>query len=315
MAATTNSQLRDRYAGTLLGLACGDALGGPVEFVKRDAIAARFPAGVTEFIGGGWLDLEPGEVTDDTQQALILAGALTASGLDLEQFAAGLIAWFRSKPKDIGDTTRIALQALAAGTAPLEAGAVALEARGERAAAANGAVMRCAPVALRFRADPERLVRASLDSARVTHAEARAAWGTVAVNQAILHLLNGGAIPDTPAAAVARIENDPIREAVLAAPKRPRHEVRAGGFVLETIGASFWSLLNAENAREAIEMAVALGDDADSTGAVTGALAGAGYGASALPHEWLKTVQFRDRLESEAMRLLDLSERDPAEAG
>ena len=91
--------LRDRYAGTLLGLACGDALGGPVEFLKRDVAAARFPTGVTEFIGGGWLDLDPGEVTDDTQQALILAESLTAGGLDLDRFADGLIAWFRSDPR------------------------------------------------------------------------------------------------------------------------------------------------------------------------------------------------------------------------
>jgi ADP-ribosyl-[dinitrogen reductase] hydrolase len=280
-----NSSLPDRYAGTLLGLACGDALGGPVEFLKRDVIAARFPAGVTEFIGGGWLDLDPGEVTDDTQQALILAESLTVSGLDLDRFAAGLIAWFRSDPKDIGNTTRIALDALAAGTAPLDAGAVALATRGEQAAA-NGAVMRCAPVALRFRRQPGRLVRASLDSTRVTHAEARAAWATVAVNQALVHLLNGGAIASAPAAGVVGIANNEVREAVLEAAGRRRDDVRAGGFVLETIGASFWSLLNAGGAREAIEMAVALGDDADSTGAVTGALAGAAYGASALPQEW-----------------------------
>jgi ADP-ribosyl-[dinitrogen reductase] hydrolase len=170
--------------------------------------------------------------------------------------------------------------------------------------------MRCAPVALRFRRQPDRLVRASLDSARVTHAEARASWGTVAVNQAIVHLLNGGAIADAPAAAVVRIPNEEVCEAVLDAAGRRRNEVRAGGFVLETIGASFWSLLNASSAREAVEMAVALGDDADSTGAVTGALAGAAYGASALPETWVQTVQFRDRLESEAVRLLDLSDTD-----
>src|SRR5215213_10683712 len=162
LANMTEISLRDRYTGTLLGLACGDALGGPLEFLKRDEIAVQFPAGVSEFIGGGWLDLDPGEVTDDTQQTLILAEALTASGLDLDRLAAGLISWFRSNPKDIGNTTRIALEALAAGTAPLDAGAVALTARGERSAAANGAVMRCAPVALRFRREPERLVRASL---------------------------------------------------------------------------------------------------------------------------------------------------------
>jgi len=304
----TTISLHDRYAGTLLGLASGDALGGPVEFLNRNVIAARFPTGVTEFIGGGWLDLDPGEVTDDTQQALILAESLTAEGLDLDRLAAGLIAWFRSNPKDIGNTTRIALEALATGTAPLGAGLVALAARGERAAAANGAVMRCAPVALRFRRDPNRLVRASLDSARVTHAEARASWGTVAVNQTLVHLLNGGAIADAPAAAVVGIPNDEVREAVLDAAGRGRDEVRAGGFVLETIGASFWSLLNASSAREAVEMAVALGDDADSTGAVTGALAGAGYGARALPETWVQSVQFRDRLEAEARRLLELSE-------
>src|SRR5918993_785661 len=151
MSNMTNILLRDRYAGTLLGLACGDALGGPVEFLNRDLIAARFPTGVTEFIGGGWLDLDPGAVTDDTQQALILAESLTDKGLDLDRFATGLIAWFRSSPKDIGNTTRIALEALATGTAPLDAGAIALAIRSERAAAANGAVMRCAPVALRFR--------------------------------------------------------------------------------------------------------------------------------------------------------------------
>src|SRR5918995_638307 len=303
--------LRDRYLGTLLGLACGDALGGPLEFVERDEIAARFPTGVTEFIGGGWLSLDPGEVTDDTQQALILAESLTDDGLDLDRLAAGLIAWFRGDPKDIGNTTRIALEALAAGTAPLDAGAAALAARGARSAAANGAVMRCAPVALRFRRDPGRLVRASLDSARVTHAEARASWGTVVVNQAIAYLLNGGAITDAPAAAVVGIPNSEVREAALDAAKRWRDDVRAGGFVLETIGASFWSLLNSSSAREAIEMAVALGDDADSTGAVTGALAGAAYGVSALPTTWVETVQFREQLNSEAERLLALCEREP----
>ena len=311
MSDITSISLRDRYAGTLLGLACGDALGGPLEFLNRDEIAARFPTGVTEFIGGGWLKLAPGEVTDDTQQALILAESLTESGLDLDRLAAGLIAWFRGDPKDIGNTTRIALEALAAGTAPLDAGAVALAARGERSAAANGAVMRCAPVALRFRRDPDRLVRASLDSARVTHAEARASWGTVAVNQAIVHLLNGGAIADAPAAAVVGIPNSEVREAVLDAAGRQRDEVRAGGFVLETIGASFWSLLNAGSAREAIEMAVALGDDADSTGRSPGHWPGQPMASPPCPTTWVETVQFRERLESEAVRLLALCEREP----
>jgi ADP-ribosyl-[dinitrogen reductase] hydrolase len=304
--------MADRYAGTLLGLACGDALGGPVEFRTREQIAAAFPAGVTEFVGGGWLDLAPGEVTDDTQQTLILADALTEQGLNLERFAAGLIGWMRGNPKDIGNTTRVALAALADGTSPLESGTAALAARGNRGAAANGAVMRCAPVALRFRRDPERLTQASLDSARVTHAEERASWATVAVNQGIVHLLDDGAIEEASQAAVAGIPNDEVRNAILEAAGRERDEVRAGGFVLETIGAAFWSLAHGRDAREAIELAVAFGEDADSTGAVTGAMAGAAYGAAALPESWTKQVQFRERLEAEAARLLGLAERDSA---
>ena len=117
-------------------------------------------------------------------------------------------------------------------------------------------------------------------------------------------------LADAPAAAVKGIANDELRAAVLAAAARERDEVRANGLVLATIGAAFWALGRARSAREAIEFAVALGEDADSTGAVTGALAGAAYGASALPASWRDRVQFRERLKAEATRLLALSERN-----
>lgn len=310
MADSDRVLLEDRYLGALLGLACGDALGGPVEFVSRVVVAEKYPRGVTEFVGGGWLHLEPGEVTDDTQQTLILARALTGQGLDLDLLAAGLLDWYRGNPKDIGNTTRLALEALSRGTPPLEAGKVSLAERGARAAAANGGVMRCAPVALRFRTNREALVRASLDSARVTHAEERACWATVAVNQAIVHLLNGGSVADAPEAAIESIPNDELRAVVLGAARLDRAEVAAGGFVLETVGAAFWALGTSCGAREAIERGVALGEDADSTGAVVGAMAGAAYGAAGLPPSWRNRVQYRHELVVEAKRLLLLSEGD-----
>lgn len=291
----------------MLGVACGDALGGPVEFMSREEIATQFPLGVTEFVGGGWLNLAPGEVTDDTQQTLILARALTQQGLDLAALADGLLAWYRSGPKDIGSTTRKALEALAEGESPQESGLAAVRERGAGAAAANGGVMRCAPVALRFLHDREELVRASLASARVTHAEERAAWATVAVNQAIVHLLLGGTLADAPAAAVVGISHPEIRAAILEAANRPREEVAAGGFVLETVGAAFWALGNFPDSRSMIEQGVALGEDADSTGAVLGALVGAHFGAAALPESWRTRVQFGDELILEADRLLALS--------
>jgi ADP-ribosyl-[dinitrogen reductase] hydrolase len=291
----------------MLGLACGDALGGPVEFMSRTAIVNAYLNGVTEFVGGGWLHLAPGEVTDDTQQTLILARALTADGLDMDQFAAGLLEWYYSRPKDIGNTTRAALAALAAETPPLEAGEVAVAERGVRGTASNGGVMRCAPVALRFRNEPDRLVTASRDSARVTHAEERAVLATVAVNQAIAHLLNGGSVADAPAAAVAGIDHEGIRQRVLGAGTRKREDLKAGGFVLETIESAFWALATGSDARDVIERGVALGEDADSTGAVAGAMAGAAYGASTLPTSWTSRVQFADDLVAEADRILALA--------
>ena len=132
----------------------------------------------------------------------------------------------------------------------------------------------------------------------------------VAVNQAIVHLLEGGTIDAAAEAAVAGIPNDDVRTTVLEAAARERDAVGARGFVLDTIGASFWSLAHGTSARDAIELAVAFGDDADSTGAVTGALAGAAYGRSALPESWTNRVQFRERLASEAARLLTLADRD-----
>ena len=300
--------LADRYAGCLLGLACGDALGGPVEFVSRHEIDRSHPDGVRDFVGGGWLELAPGEVTDDTELTLALARSLTERGLEMDLFAAEMLAWYRSEPKDIGNTTRRALQALASGVAWGRSGQAALRGLPAGAGARNGAVMRCAPVALRFRRDPARLVEASLASAAITHAEPRASWATVAVNQGLVHLLHGGALADLPAAATGGIEEPDVRAAILAASGMPEEAVRARGFVIETVQAAFWAVVHAASAEVAIVSAVGFGDDADTTGAVAGALAGAYWGAARLPERWLTLLEPRLELEDHAARLLALSE-------
>jgi ADP-ribosyl-[dinitrogen reductase] hydrolase len=185
-----------------------------------------------------------------------------------------------------------------------EAGEAVQRAALRRGAAGNGSVMRCAPVALRFRRDPARLVRASLDTARITHADPRCAWGAVAVNQAIVHLLDGEAIADVAAAAVAGVTEPAVREAVLGAADREEPEVRAGGYVLETVSAAFWCLARSPSFEEAVVAAIGLGDDADTTGAVAGALAGAAHGAAAIPPRWRELVQHRADLERLAAALL-----------
>lgn len=305
--ATADGSLGDRYAGCLLGLACSDALGGPVEFRDRVAIARDFPRGVRDFVGGGWLDLAPGEVTDDTQMMLALGAALTGDGLDIDILTEEFVAWFRSRPKDIGNMTRVALARLDEGMDWRETGAATLVAGGGRGAG-NGALMRCAPVALRFRRDPEELTRATLDSARITHADPRCLWSAVALNRMIVHLLDGGSIRDLPAVAGRDLPEPTVGAALADLESLDASQVQADGYVLHTFRAAVWSLLHHATLEETIIAAVGLGDDADTTGAVAGALAGAAYGAAVIPDRWLSRLQRRSEIEVLAGRLLRLAE-------
>lgn len=308
MERDDSPSLADRYAGCLLGLACGDALGGPVEFVSRQEIAETFPAGLRDFVGGGWQSLRPGEVTDDTAMALDLARSLVETGiLDLDDIARRWVAWNQSGPKDIGNTTRVALDLIAAGTPWDEAGERTIEVRGVNASAGNGTVMRCAPVALRYRTYAEMIVQASIDTARITHADPRCTWGAATVNQAIAHLLDGGSKETLIETALHGIQNNAVIEAVVMAPDLAPEDVNAGGYVLSTISAAFWCLFACDTLEETIVAAVALGDDTDTTAAVAGALAGALYGRPAIPGRWLDVLEPRAELEALAERLLTLS--------
>jgi ADP-ribosyl-[dinitrogen reductase] hydrolase len=303
------TSLRERYEGTLLGLASADALGGAVEFMPRSAIRRDHPNGVREITGGGPHGLRVGEVTDDTAMALAIARACTPEGIDLDQVAANFLAWYRSDPKDIGITTSRALSKLDAGVPWREVGERML-AQTPRKLAGNGSVMRCAPIALRFRHDREALREVSVDISRMTHPDPMATWGSVALNQGIAHLLNGGELVDVVEAAVADVDNAEVVETIRGAAGLDDDAVRSGGFVLETLGAAFWTIAHRDSAEEAIVTAVSLGDDTDTTGAVTGALVGARYGVRALPERWLAVLEPRDELVALAGKLLSWSEAD-----
>jgi len=152
------------------------------------------------------------------------------------------------------------------------------------------------------------LVSASRDSARVTHADPRCQWAAVAVNQGIAYLLNGGRIDQVIEAAAAGIEEKETLSALRKAQDLKREQVRSGGFVLDTMQAAYWSLLQTDSFEEAAVKAVNLGGDTDTTGAVTGALAGAAYGESAIPGRWLDCVQHRAELTALADRLREHAE-------
>jgi ADP-ribosyl-[dinitrogen reductase] hydrolase len=305
--------LLDRHLGCLVGLACGDALGGPVEFVAREQMDERFPDGLREFIGGGWLDLFPGEITDDTQMALDVARSLCAhSDGDMVDLASRFLEWRNSKPKDIGNTTRDALDRLARGVPWDEAGEQTYRHRGPRNSAGNGSIMRCAPVAMCFREQQDRLREVSIDVSRITHANPLCAWASVAVDQAIALLLNGESIPAAIEGSTIGIDNEDVINAASLAISGERDAIRSGGFVLDTLTSTYWSLLRTKSFEDAVVTAVGLGGDTDTTGAVAGALAGAHYGYEAIPARWRASVQHHDELSSPSQGLLDSSASAPS---
>ena len=158
--------IRDRARGCLLGLAVGDALGGPLEFVSAERIVDLHGGPVRDMIGGGWLSLRPGQVTDDTDMARALARSLVErGGYEPEAALANYVRWFETRPPDIGITTREVLGRVAAGVDVADAAEQVHEQSGGRSAG-NGSLMRIAPLAIRYRDDAYALMEvAERDSA------------------------------------------------------------------------------------------------------------------------------------------------------
>jgi ADP-ribosyl-[dinitrogen reductase] hydrolase len=286
--------LRDRYRGVLLGKAVGDALGATVEFMSRDAIQLRYGT-LRDIVGGGWLSLPKGEVTDDTQMALCIANSIVeCKGFDADDISDRFVAWYRSNPPDIGNTTRHALSQLANGVHWIEAGQNTHEAMRPNDAS-NGSVMRCAPVALLNRLDPDSNARQSIDSSRITHANPLCTEGCVVLNAAIATLLNEPHA-DPVAVGMAVATSDLMRESLGGVSEQQADTLNAGGYVLSTLQSAFWAVTTHDSFEEAVVAAVNLGQDADTTGAVAGALAGARWGASEIPDRWLDVLIARDEL-------------------
>jgi ADP-ribosyl-[dinitrogen reductase] hydrolase len=298
----------DRCQGVLLGLAVGDALGAPLEFKQTDEIVRLYGGPVREMLGGGFLGWQLGEWTDDTAMAVCIAESILSQGcFDPADVAARFLRWFQSGPRDVGNTISAAMRALAGGERWDRAGRSAHEAMGGKSAG-NGAIMRCAPIALLDYRLPDRLMTDSLNSALITHWDGRARYGAAALNLAIAALLQGA----EPAAAL-RGAADGVRAAcpeVAAlfdtAGAGERADLHPSGFSNDTLRLALWCFVRTDSFEEALVTAVNLGGDADTGGAVCGALAGAHYGLSGIPARWLAPLHQRERLLRLATQLAKL---------
>ncbi len=272
-------ELMNRIAGVAVGAAIGDALGMPLEFgparpadrLVREMLPGRIPAG---------------SFTDDTEMALALAESLLAQcPLNPADLAQRFVTWIESHPPDVGIHTASVLWRFADGE-PWETAVAAVQAHNS-GSAGNGSVMRCWPVALAWWDDLHRLLEDSVLQSRVTHPHAECNAGSAFINATIYHLLHGL----TPEAAVARALDDadvpaPLRAVIEAAPGKGRRDLPNSGWVRHTLESAVWGLLTTHTFEDAVVNVVNLGSDADTAGAVVGALAGAAYGLDAIPQRW-----------------------------
>lgn len=304
---------RDRYIGCMVGVAVGDALGAPLEFMSRAEIAAAHGE-VRELIGGGWLNVDAGEWTDDTQMTLAVAESIVArGGIDPREIARRFVAWAATNPKDIGNITRMAIRYHEQGVAWDAVGPrVCAELAGR--CAGNGSLMRCAPIGLLRALDTAALVRDSILTSSLTHSDPLATWSTVAVNLAVAELV-AGRREQLVERVAAQIGSDAVRTALLAAPGLARDAVRSGGYVLETLSAAIWALMNHDGFEAVVVAAVNLGGDADTVGAVAGALAGAREGVNGIPERWIRQLREAERLAHVAVALYHLARQRPSPNG
>lgn len=290
---TLSSAQHDRAVGALVGLAVGDALGAGYEFTTPG------PA-EPEMVGGGGFGWEPGEWTDDTQMAICIARVLETGSLDVAAIGNGFLEWYRSRPKDVGNMTRAVLSRVDQG-ADLSAAAQRYFEQHPHGAAGNGSLMRTAPVALAFLERPdEELVEFAMAVSSLTHAdrqaqEACAIW-CVGIKYAVLDATFGGVragLEILPPAS-RTTWSDYLDEAE----KRSPSEFTGNGYVVRALQAAWASIVQTETAGESpclhlqdsLKRAIAIGDDTDTVGAITGMLVGARWGGSAIPTLWTEKL-------------------------
>lgn len=302
--------LADRYRGALLGLACGDAVGTTVEFKPRGS----FPP-LTDMVGGGPFHLEAGQWTDDTSMALCLAESLLIkNGFDPVDQMGRYLNWWQwgylsstGECFDIGTTVSQALakyqqtaDPFAGSTDPYSAG--------------NGSLMRLAPVVLFYFPDVQQIQTFAADSSRTTHAAPEAveccqllagliANALAGASKAELRRLSSTSFSQPKVAAIARGNYLSLSEA----------DIKGSGYSVQSLEAALWCFQRTDSFAAAILQAANLGDDADTTAAITGQLAGAHYGVQGIPAHWLATLHDGAEIGAIADRLLAACRLRPTE--
>ena len=251
-----NTKLRNKIAGAIYGFAIGDAMGATTEFMTAEQIRDEHGQ-VTDIIGGGWLNLEPGEVTDDTQMAICVMSAIMSSPENSDMFIKhcekNFVLWLASKPKDVGGQCAKAIRLLTIG----------MRISCDYNALGNGSLMRAMPLAVL------NLPHYNVLQGLLTHNNPRCSSFILEYSRLIQEYLKGN-------------YNNKYTNKV-------KELQRPSGYIVNTFNNSvYWSCKN--SFEEAIIGAVNHGGDADTIAAITGSLAGAKFGYDAIPERWINQL-------------------------
>jgi ADP-ribosylglycohydrolase len=281
---------RDRFRGALLGLAVGDAVGTTVEFKRPGSFAP-----VSDMVGGGQFGLQPGEWTDDTSTALCLAESLIeCGGFDPTDQLERYIRWYRhghfsstGAMFDIGNATRASLERFERTSEPFPGST-------DDRTAGNGSIMRLAPVALFFaRGTIAEVTDWAAESSRTTHGATQAVDACRVLGALIAAAVCGASKQDLLKPNFWQWGDlDPAVAAVAAGSWRDKQPpaINGSGWCVESLEAALWALGTTDSFESGCLAAVNLGDDADTTAAVYGQIAGAVYGELAIPAHWRRKL-------------------------
>ncbi|GGK84642.1 ADP-ribosylglycohydrolase family protein [Haloarcula sebkhae] len=299
------TDVMDRSLGVFLGLACGDALGRPVEFRTSSGIEDEYGT-LTEMRGYGTHNQPAGTITDDTDLALRIARSLAENGgFNGADIADRFVDWYDDGPFDIGGTTSGAIRRLKSGEPWDSAGHSEWEQSSEGSNAGNGSLMRTAPYSIAYADDIDPIITHSLKSSAITHADPRCQVSCAIYNMVLVDFIQGRPPLDMAIGAynlAVRNGDVPESEEVMDAVTSVKtgdiqgSPLENSGYVVSTLQTSLYHGLTADTAEDAIVNAVNMGGDADTIGAVTGALAGARFGASSLPDRWLSEIDETDEI-------------------
>ncbi len=266
--------VRERAYASLLGMAIGDALGATVEFMTPCEIQQTYGV-LDEIRGGGWLQLAPGQVTDDTQMSLCIARSIETCGWSPGNIADRFVEWLRSKPPDVGSTCRRGIRRY------MHHGSLAGPLCNEDGG--NGAVMRMTPVAIASLADAQLLEAWAVEQAHITHHHPLSDAACIHVGR-LLHLAYLGRSRET------------MRQATQALVKRvppfgySNYRGFCSAYVVDTMQTVFHHFFRSRSFEDCLVNTVNQGGDADTAGAIVGAIAGAYYGLAEIPQRWIKKL-------------------------